>query len=661
MPNRLSAETSPYLLQHAGNPVAWQPWDADALAEAKRRDVPILVSIGYAACHWCHVMEHESFEDPAIAAVMNEHFVCIKVDREERPDIDALFMDACQAMTGHGGWPLNAFATPDGEPFWAGTYFPPAARGATPSWHNVLTGIAGVWAERRDEAIDAGKRMAPGLVGAARFEPVDSVPAEAIIDSTEEKLRQRFDPINGGFGGAPKFPAHEVNSLLLALGEREMSLTTLKKIADGGIHDQIGGGFCRYAVDSTWTVPHFEKMLYDNALLAAEYLHAWQATGDGYMLSVCRRTLDFMLSELRNGDGGFYASLDADDPGGEGRFYSWTPELVAYALPDPADAELACQLFGITPEGNFEDGLTVAVWNGTAAQAGDEQVDRIRSALLTARTARPRPATDTKVITAWNALAISAFAQAGAVLADEAYLAAAITCAEHLLADLRSPAGRLLRCRTAGRAVIPAMLEDHAMLLAALTDLYEATFDERWFTAAIELEQTTWDLFGDSEGCGYFTTATDGEQLAARRKDIDDQPIPSGNATMALALLRLHGLSGNSSHADRAEGVLRLLAPVAERAPLACGRLLRALLISARGLDEVAIVGANATDLIAEYRSRLRPTSVIASAPITQGSAVPLLSGREAIDGVAAAYVCRNFACRLPVTTTDDLSVELRG
>ena len=515
MPNRLSAETSPYLLQHADNPVAWQPWDAEALAEAKRRDVPILVSIGYAACHWCHVMEHESFEDPEIAAVMNKHFVCVKVDREERPDIDALFMDACQAMTGHGGWPLNAFATPDGEPFWAGTYFPPMARGATPSWHNVLTGIAGVWAERREEALEAGKRMAPELVGAARFEPVDAVPAEEIVDSAEAKLRQRFDPINGGFGGAPKFPAHEINSFLLALGEREMSLTTLRKLADGGIHDQIGGGFCRYAVDSAWTVPHFEKMLYDNALLAAEYLQAWQVTGDGYMLRVCRRTLDFMLAELQNENGGFYASLDADDPGGEGRFYSWTPELVAQALPDPADAELACQLFGITPQGNFEDGLTVAVWAGTAAQAGSDQVERIRCALLEARSSRPRPATDTKVITAWNALAVSAFAQAGAALGDNVYLDAAITCAEHLLSDLRSPAGRLLRCRTARRAVIPAMLEDHAMLIAALIDLYEATFDERWYLEAVELEQTTWDLFGDSEGCGYFTTATDGELSAA--------------------------------------------------------------------------------------------------------------------------------------------------
>ena len=661
MPNRLAGETSPYLLQHAGNPVHWQPWDAEALAEAKERNVPILVSIGYAACHWCHVMEHESFEDPAVADLMNSNFVCIKVDREERPDVDALFMEACQAMTGHGGWPLNAFATPAGEPFWAGTYFPPSDRGGTPSWSNVLNGIAQVWAERRDEALEAGRRITPSLTGAARLTPADSVDASGLVNQAVEKLRSSFDQVNGGFGGAPKFPAHEVNSFLLAAGETEMSLKTLHRIADGGIHDQIGGGFCRYAVDSTWTIPHFEKMLYDNALLATEFLHAWQVTGERRMLDVCRSTLDWMIAELRSADGAFHASLDADDVNGEGRYYCWTPDLVARALPDQADAEAACEAWGITPQGNYEDGLTMPVRTESAAEADPDQLERLRSALLAERSSRPRPATDTKVITAWNALAISAFAQAGAALGDTTYLDTAVRCAEHLLDCLRTPEGRLLRCRTAGRAVIPAMLEDHALLLAALTDLYEATFSERWYSEARALAETTWSLFGDPKQGGFFETACDGEQLAARRKDIDDQPMPSGNATMALALLRLHGLSGDSDLADRAEGVIRLLASVADRAPLACGRLLRALLIRARGLDEVAIVGNGADKLISEYRSKLRATSVVAAAGDAAGSAVELLTGREPVDGSPAAYVCRNFSCRLPVTTAADLAVELGG
>ena len=661
MPNRLSTETSPYLLQHAGNPVHWQPWDADALAEAKRRDVPILVSIGYAACHWCHVMEHESFEDPAVAEVMNEHFVCIKVDREERPDVDALFMEACQTMTGHGGWPLNAFATPDGKPFWAGTYFPPADRGPTPGWTTVLKAIAEIWAERRDEATDSAERLAPNLVGALRIEPADTVPGPEVIDAAIDQLRQRFDTVNGGFGGAPKFPAHEVNAFLLATGDTEMAIPTLVKIADGGIHDQIGGGFCRYAVDSTWTIPHFEKMLYDNALLAVQYLHGWQLSGDPYLLGVCRRTLEFMERELLGSEGGFYASLDADDPRGEGRFYCWTPEQVATALPEQADAAAACTAFGISESGSFEEGLSNPVRTQAQSSIDPEHLERIRTALLETRASRPRPATDVKVITAWNALAISAFAQAGAALDDAHLTNIAIRCADHLLSELRRRDGRLLRCRAAGRAVIPAMLEDHALLLAALIDLYEATFDPRWYVRAVELEATTWQLFGDPEAGGYFTTATDTDQLAVRRKDLDDQPIPSGSGAMALALTRLHGLSGESAHAERAEAILRQLGKVAERAPMAVGRVLRALLIRSRGLDEVAIVGADRERLVRAYRAQNRPTAVIAAADSASGSPVPLLAGRGAINGQAAAYVCRNFTCGLPVTTAESLVAGLEG
>ena len=661
MPNRLSAETSPYLLQHAGNPVHWQPWDAAALAEAERRDAPILVSIGYSACHWCHVMEHESFEDPVVAELMNEHFVCIKVDREERPDVDALFMEACQTMTGHGGWPLNAFATPDGKPFWAGTYFPPADRGNTPGWTTVLKAIAEVWAERRDEAIDSAEQLAPNLVGAIRIEAAESVPGPEVIDAAISQLRKRFDSTNGGFGTAPKFPAHEVNAFLLAAGETEMAIPTLIKIAEGGIHDQVGGGFCRYAVDSTWTIPHFEKMLYDNALLAVQYLHGWQLTGDPYLLGVCRSTLAFMERELLGSDGGFFAALDADDPLGEGRFYCWTPEQVERALPDADDAAVALNAFGITATGNFEDGLSNPVRTPAQSSIDPDQLERIRKTLLTARAGRPRPATDVKVITAWNALAISAFAQAGAALDDSHLTNLAVRCADHLLTDLRRADGRLLRCRTAGRAVIPAMLEDHALLLAALIDLYEATFDPRWYVQAVELERTTWELFGDPEAGGYFTTATDTDQLAVRRKDLDDQPIPSGSGAMSLALARIYGLSGDAVHAERSDAILQQLGKVAERAPLAVGRVLRALLIRSRGLSEVAICGTESDDLVRAYRSKLRPSSVVAAATSTAGSPIPLLAGREPVDGSAAAYICRNFTCALPVTTTESLEAGLAG
>jgi len=653
MANRLAEETSPYLLQHADNPVNWQPWDAASLAEAAERDLPLLVSIGYSACHWCHVMEHESFSDPAVAELMNRNFICIKVDREERPDIDALFMEACQMMTGHGGWPLNAFATPDGKPFWAGTYFPPVERSSMPSWTNVLNGIAATWRDQREEVLAAGERNAPRLAGVAALQPPEvEHDAPTVIADALESLQQAFDPRNGGFGGAPKFPSHEVISFLLAAGDEDMALTTLRRMADGGIHDQIGGGFSRYAVDATWTVPHFEKMLSDNALLASEYLHGWQVSGDPYLLRVCRSTLDWILDDLSAPEGGLYSALDADDPDGEGRYYAWSPELVAGALPDQSDAAAACEVFGITDSGNFEDGLSVPV-----RAAEHPELERLRSALLAARASRSRPATDTKVITSWNALAISALAEAGAVIGEPRYLSAAINCADNLLAHHFSSSGKLLRCRTAGRAVIPAVLEDHALLLTALLDLYEATFDQRWYSEAVSLADTTWERFGDAELGGFFTTAIDGEQLATRRKDLEDQPIPSGNASMALALTRLYGLSGESRHADRAAGVTKLLTPIAVRSPLACGRLLKTILIDAVGLREVAIVGPDSDQLIGAYRSVLRPTSVIAAA--TARSEVPLLANRDPVDGRASAFVCRNFTCSLPVTTTEELLEQL--
>ena len=654
MTNRLAEETSPYLLQHAENPVEWQPWGPEALAEAETRDLPLLVSIGYSACHWCHVMEHESFSDPEIARLMNDNFVCIKVDREERPDVDALFMDACQAMTGSGGWPLNAFATPDGRPFWAGTYFPPTERGGQPAWRSVLTALADSWQTERREILASSERVVERLGSTVRLEPADSIPGADGLEASVDALESIYDRENGGFGRAPKFPATEAIEFLLERGETAMSVGALRAMAEGGIHDQIGGGFARYAVDSRWIVPHFEKMLYDNALLARAYLHGWQVTGDPYLLEVCRRTLDWMLREMRSPEGAFYASIDADDELGEGRFYAWSPELVAEALPDPNDAAAACRAFGITDSGNWEDGLTVAV----AGEPVDD-VERLRDALYKARATRPRPATDTKVLTGWNALALSALADAGAILDDSDYLDAAVECGHYLLESLRDDDGRLLRCLRKGSGVL-GVLEDSALMLAALIDLYEATGQERWFSEAVALADSTWERFGDPESGGFFSTPTDGEKLAVRRKDIEDRPVPSGNATMALALMRLHALTGDGRHLDRAEGVMRILGPLVERLPLALGRMLLALQIRADGIDEVAIVGPAPEGFLTAVRSKLRRNVVVAVAPAASSS-VPLLAGREPIGDQTLAWLCRGFACQMPADSPDQLAGQLDG
>ena len=654
MTNRLAEETSPYLLQHAENPVDWQPWGPEALAEAETRDLPLLVSIGYSACHWCHVMEHESFSDPEIARLMNDNFVCIKVDREERPDVDALFMDACQAMTGSGGWPLNAFATPDGRPFWAGTYFPPTERGGQPAWRSVLTALADSWQTERREILVSSERVVERLGSTVRLEPADSIPGADGLEASVDALESLYDRENGGFGRAPKFPATEAIEFLLERGETAMSVGSLRAMAEGGIHDQIGGGFARYAVDSRWIVPHFEKMLYDNALLARAYLHGWQVTGDPYLLEVCRRTLDWMLREMRSPEGAFYASIDADDELGEGRFYAWSPELVAQALPDHNDAAAACRAFGITDSGNWEDGLTVAV----AGEPVDD-VERLRDALYKARATRPRPATDTKVLTGWNALALSALADAGALLDDSDYLDAAVECGNYLLESLRDDNGRLLRCLRKGSGVL-GVLEDSALMLAALIDLYEATGQERWFSEAVALADSTWERFGDPESGGFFSAPTDGEKLAVRRKDIEDRPVPSGNATMALALMRLHALTGDGRHLDRAEGVMRILGPLVERLPLALGRMLLALQIRADGIDEVAIVGPAPEGFLTAVRSKLRRNVVVAVAPAASSS-VPLLAGREPIGDQTLAWLCRGFACQMPADSPDQLAGQLDG
>ncbi len=651
MANHLARETSPYLLQHQDNPVDWYPWGEEALARARDEDRPLLVSIGYSACHWCHVMAHESFEDPEIAQVMNERFVCIKVDREERPDVDAICMEACQAMTGRGGWPLNAFLTPDQVPFWAGTYFPPESRHGMPSWRMVLDAIDDAWRNKREQIVRQGAQIAEALGATARLDPSSEPIRAEPLAAAAAGLRESFDPENGGWGGAPKFPAASTIELLLARGEREMALATLRAMAAGGIYDQIGGGFARYSVDAGWTVPHFEKMLYDNALLARAYLHGWQVSGEERLRRVCCETLDWALRELRGPEGGFCSALDADSEGVEGKFYAWTVEQLRAAL-DRELADAAIAHFGATERGNFERGLNVLEAHGPEP----ERLGEIRCKLFGARAERVRPGLDDKRLTSWNALIISALAEAGAVLQRTDYLDAAVGCATFVLRDLRDDEGRLLRSWKDGHGRLRAYLEDHAFLLEALITLYGATFDPRWYHEAVTLADTLIERFEDRERGGFFTTADDHERLVARRKDLEDTPSPSGNSAAAFGLLRLALLSGEDKYQRHALGVMRLLYPLALRHPLAFGHLLQAADFYLAPVREVAIVGANADELIRAVRSQYRPHVVLAGGP---ADGVPLLQGREPIAGQAAAYVCEHFVCKAPVTSAAELSAAL--
>ena len=653
MPNALAHETSPYLRAHAGNPVDWLPWGPEALRRARELDRPLLVSIGYAACHWCHVMERESFEDEATAALLNEHFITVKVDREERPDIDGIYMEAVQALTGHGGWPLNVFLTPGQAPFFGGTYWPPAPRSGMPSFRQVLEAVATLWRERRDEAVAAGEQLAARLGGAASLEPSAQALDEGIVERSLAALAATFDPRHGGFGGAPKFPPHSALELLAARGERSLSAATLRAMALGGICDQVGGGFARYAVDATWTVPHFEKMLYDNALLARAYLHAWQDGDEDLFERTCRETLEFCLRELGAPDGGFYSSLDADSEGVEGRFYVWTPAELEAALGELAPSAIA--YFGASARGNFE-GANVLEAHGTEPA----ERRRIREILLEARAARVRPPLDDKRLTSWNALMIAALADAGAVLGEARYLEAASATARFLWERLRDADGRLLRTFNHGAARLPAYLEDHAFLLEALLTLYEAGFEERWFAWARSLAEEIIERFSDRERGGFFVTADDGERLIVRRKDLEDQPIPSGSSSAALGLLRLAALTGEARYEDAALGAIRLAAEVAPRFPGAFGHLLCAIDLHTAAVQEVAIVGENSEPLLRVVRERFRPHVVLAGGPATDGTAVPLLEGRTAPVGGALAYVCERFACAAPVADPDALRALLR-
>jgi uncharacterized protein len=651
MPNRLANETSPYLLQHKDNPVDWYPWGEDALARAREEERPILLSIGYSACHWCHVMERESFEDPETAALMNERFVSIKLDREERPDLDSIYMEACQAMTGQGGWPLNVFLTPDQVPFFAGTYFPPDSRMGMPSWRSVLEAVAQAWDERRDEIRAGGARIAERLRGGALLTPSDNDLDPGALGAAVEALRASYDRANGGFGNAPKFPPASALEFLLRRGETEMTGHTLRAMASGGMYDQVGGGFARYSVDPYWLVPHFEKMLYDNALLARAYLHGWQVTGEPLFRTVTEETLDWAVREMRGPEGGFYSALDADSEGEEGRFYVWTVAELREALAGEPDVDDAIAWFGATDRGNFERRNIPVRGPGEP-----DRRDAWRRRLYEVRAKRVWPGLDDKRLTSWNALMISALADAGAVLERDDYLDAARGTADFVLTELRSPDGRLLRTWKDGQAKLNAYLEDHAFLLEALVSLYEATFEPRWFADARALADTMIERFSDDENGGFFETSADHEQLVARRKDLEDHPIPAGNSSAAYGLLRLAALTGEHSYADRAESVLRLLHELAPKHPQAFGHLLQALDFRLARVREVALVGHDLHSLERVVRDRFRPHLVLAGG---EPDGVPLLDGRSAVEGRATAYVCEQFACRAPVTEPAELEALL--
>ena len=614
--NRLAQETSPYLLQHADNPVDWHPWGEEALGRARAEGKPLLVSIGYSACHWCHVMERESFDDEATAAVMNELFVNVKVDREERPDVDAVYMDAVVALTGQGGWPLTVFLTPDGEPFFGGTYFPHEPRHGLPSFRQLLQAVSGAYRERPEDVTAQAEALVGALRRSAETEPSLEPLTEALLGEAEGVLLSQLDPRWGGFGHAPKFPPASALEFLLRRGELDAVRLTLDGMAAGGMHDLVGGGFHRYSVDEQWLVPHFEKMLYDNALLVPPYLHAWLLTGEARYREVAERTLDYMLRELRLPGGGFASAQDADTDGVEGLTYTWTAEEGVPA------------------------GLLQAFEHERSILRGElDEVTRAR--LLAIRDERPQPALDDKVIASWNGLALVALAEGGRRLEREDILAAARALGELLVAD---PLWRTMRD---GRAKFPAYLDDYANVAHGFYELHVATGELRWLREARRIALTALELFGDPERGGFFLTPADGEPLVARQKAFDDNPTPSGSSMLAFVLLRLARIWGDDELERQAVGALRLVRDLLARAPTAFGWALCALDLHLSPPRELAILGGADSEVARAALSGFDPNAVVAFGPADD---VPLLEGKTPVDGKPAVYVCERFACQAPVT-----------
>jgi uncharacterized protein len=721
--NKLSTSTSPYLAQHASNPVDWHPWGEEALTKSRTENKPIFLSIGYAACHWCHVMAHESFEDSEVAEFMNEHFVNIKVDREERPDLDAIYMQATVAMTGSGGWPMSVFLTPDLRPFFAGTYFPPVPRYNMPSFRDVLAGIARTWKEQPTEVFRVGDEVAGHLrqsLGANTQS--DSAFTQAHLDTAVKNLLDSYDWGYGGWGAAPKFPQPMAIEFLMRSSlsgglssPKDVSkpalkpvIHALKAMARGGMYDVVGGGFSRYSVDNFWRIPHFEKMLYDNAQLARAYLHAWQITGDPFFRRIVRETLDFIAREMTHPEGGFYSSLDADSEGEEGKFYVWTLDEIREVLKDDSDFFEAA--YGVTIKGNWEgktvlqraldDASLAARFPGSSARTGKLDLESVtakltdcHSRLLTARASRIRPGTDDKILTAWNGLMLATMAEAARVIPDDSraersateakrnpgeisYSASTLSSlplfvprndkfhqlatrnAEFLLSALR-PDGKLKRSWREGRVTNEVFLEDYAALILGLLELYQTDFDDKWFASSKELADEMIESFSDPDG-GFFDTAKDGEQLLLRPKDVQDNATPSGNALACEALLKLAEFTGDGKYRDLAEKSLRLVVGMGTRYPTAFARWLSAADFALGNVKQVAVGyeagGEDASELIRFVQSSYRPNVILAASPYPPSKdAPPLLMDRPLKDNKSTVYVCEGFVCKYPVTSVGEL------
>ena len=678
MANHLQNETSPYLLQHVDNPVDWYPWGEEAMRLANEHDKPILLSIGYAACHWCHVMAHESFEDEATAAQMNAEFINVKVDREERPDIDSIYMQAVNAMVGRGGWPMTVFLTPDGKPFYAGTYFPDEPRHGMPSFRQILTGVTQAWQRDRENVVGSASEVAEQLqaLSGVGFEeqPLD----KEILRSALGGLGQRFDATWGGFGEAPKFPQPMTIEFLLRESLRgegdhalEMAEVTLKKMAEGGMYDQIGGGFARYSVDHRWLVPHFEKMLYDNAQLARVYLHAWQVTGNDFYRRITQETLDYVLREMRHEDGGFYSSQDADSEGVEGKFYVWSAAQIREALGEDADTFM--RIYGVSDEGNWEghnilnlhvDPTGLAAQLNVDAEDLDTRMTEARAKLYALRSKRIWPGLDDKILTSWNGLMLAAFAEAGQALGRPDYIDAAQSNADFLHRTMRGDSGRLLRTWKAGSdAKYNAYLEDYAFLVDGLLALYEATFETRWVDWARELAELMLAHFRDSKNGGFFDTSNDHEQLIHRPKDLQDNAVPSGNSMAAGALMRLSLLTGNGEYRQAAEKSTATMSKFMSQYPSGFGQWLNVASFILGEPREIALVGSHKelAPLLEVVRDGYRPFQVVAAGSGDEPAPLPLLENRPRVDGKGTAYVCRQFLCQAPVTKPQELARQLES
>ncbi len=684
-PNLLLGETSPYLLQHAYNPVAWHPWGAEALARSKREDKPILLSIGYSACHWCHVMERESFENQEIARFMNEHFINIKVDREERPDLDEIYMTAVQLMTGQGGWPLTVFLTPDLKPFYGGTYFPPQDRGGLPGFLAVLKAVAAVYQNERDKVVAQAERLTQHVQQAStRLASSETgLLTQDLLQRAYLHALGSFDRAHGGFGGAPKFPQSMELSLLLRYWQRtgdpdalRIVEFSLEQMARGGIYDQLGGGFHRYSVDAQWRVPHFEKMLYDNALLVWTYLEAYQATKKSCYRRVVEETLEYVLREMTCPDGGFYASQDADSPGGEGAFFVWTPQEIKTVLGE-SDGALACEYFGVSEAGNFEHGASVLHLPYTPEEfAAKAQMTvsefaawltHAKKTLFDARERREKPGRDEKILTAWNGLMISALARAYQVLGDPKYLKTAAEAARFCLAHLKRDK-KLLRSYKDGQAKFNAYLEDYAFFITGLLDLYEAGFEIQWVKAAQALSAVMVEQFWDEAGGGFFFTGKDHEALPVRSKNAYDGATPSGNSAAVSVLLRLAELTDQREFRAKAEQTLRAFRNVMEQAPGSFAHMLCALDFYLGPSVQIAILGeqgdSRTRELLKTIWTRFIPNKIItARAPsktsVEVENVIPLLQGKTLQDGAPTVYVCRNYACQAPITDVAALEQAL--